>query len=155
MQNNYSREEFFAYMDAWKPVLESSHKVFTQLQGGAMSGIVLIIATIGFNFDNISAIGTFEKWLIGGALVCLILSLGNVLNCVRITDFMEGLLAGIRGRIIFDRLSNVSCTEIENLRNDIARRLVLTQQFYGYAYWCFLIAVTLGIICFISILLRF
>ncbi|MBI3772346.1 MAG: hypothetical protein HY272_06575 [Gammaproteobacteria bacterium] len=155
MQNDYSREEFFAYMDAWKPVLESSHKVFTQLQGGSMSGIVLIIATIGFNFDNISAIGAFEKWLIGGALVCLILSLGNILNCVRITDFLEGLLAGIRSRIIFDRLSDVPYTEVENLRNDIARRLVLTQQFYGYAYWCFLVAVTLGIICFISILLRF
>jgi len=52
MPSNYSREEFFAYMDAWKPVLESSHKVFTQLQGGSMSGIVLIIATIGFNLTT-------------------------------------------------------------------------------------------------------
>jgi hypothetical protein len=155
MTSNYSREEFFAYMDAWKPVLESSHKVFTQLQGGSMSGIVLIIATIGFNFDNISALATFEKWLLCGSLICLILSLGNVLNCVRITDFVEGLLAGIKSRIIFDQLAQVPATEINGVRDEIITRIVSAQRFYGYAYWCFLIAVTLGIFCFISILLRF
>lgn len=154
MSSSYSRDDFFAYMDAWKPVLESSHKVFTQLQGGSMSGIVLIIATIGFNFNNITALAAFEKWMIAGALLCLILSLGNVLNCVRIIDFVEGLLAGIKSRIIFAQLANVPATEINGVRDEIVTRIVSAQRFYGYAYWCFLIAVSLGIVCFISILLR-
>lgn len=144
----------FAYMDAWKPVLEASQKAYTQLQSGSMSGIVLIVATIGFNFDNISKLQGYEKWLLGVSLACLTLALGNILNCVRTINFLEGLFGGIKSRLIFDDQEKIPHAELEKLRGDVLTRFLGIQKYYKYSYWCFFLAVLLGILCFLSIVIR-
>lgn len=154
MQNEHTREELFAYIDAWKAVLEASQKTYIQLQSGSMSGIVLIVATIGFNFDNISKLQGHEKGLLVVALLCLTLALGNILNCVRTTNFLEGLFGGTKSRLIYDDQEIVPHAELEKLRGDVLTRFVGIQKYYTYSYWCFFFAVLLGIFCFFSIMIR-
>lgn len=154
MSKSYPRQDVFDYVEAWKPVIESARRVFSQLQSGSMSGIVLIVATIGFNFDNVSKLHALQKWMIGGALVCLILALGNILNCVWAVDFVEGLMTGVKTRLIMDGKSDLTEEEFITLHQEVFTRLGATQQYHRYSYGCFFVAVGLGILCFLTILIR-
>jgi hypothetical protein len=154
MPAEHPRDEVFAYFEAWKPVLDNLRGLYSQLQTASLSGIVLIIATIGFNFENIKHLHAFEKWLLGLALFCLVLALGNLLNCVNAIDFILSYISGAKSRLLLDQQTLIPHDDLVKCRDDLLSRFVSTQTFYRYSFWCFFLAVLLGVACFISILVR-
>jgi len=155
MSEAYSRDDVFAYLDAWKCSLDTRTALYTRFMAGSLSGIILIVAPIGLSLEQISELGWGQKSLLSASLLLLIFCLGNILNCWRFMVNTGLELEEIRRRLILDRTAEMSGDDMQKLHQELIEKRAVGHEHYPHAYWCFVLAVLLGVVGFFWIIWSF
>ena len=153
-KNELTREEIFTFFKSLKQELDALKDRYDKLYNGAMGGIVIIIATIGLNIDTILKLIWYEKILLGIILLLLLLSAGNILNCITFdTNTRLSLLLKERELILKD-YESLPCKDINDIEVNFISERNRNNQFYTNSFACLLFAILLGVIGFFIILAR-
>jgi len=153
-KNELTREEIFTFFKSLKQELDALKDRYDKLYNGAMGGIVIIIATIGLNIDTILKLIWYEKILLGIILLLLLLSAGNILNCITFdTNTRLSLLLKERELILKD-YESLPCKDINDIEVNFISERNRNNQFYTNSFAFLLFAILLGVIGFFIILAR-
>ena len=155
MSQAYSRDDVFAYLDAWKCSLDTRKALYSRFMAGSLSGIILIVAPIGLSLEQISELGWGQKSLLSASLALLILSLCNILNCWRFVVNTDLELEELRRQLILDQKGEMSRDDMQKLHQELIEKRAVGHQYYPHSYWCFALAVLLGVIGFFWIIWSF
>ncbi|MES1245066.1 MAG: hypothetical protein ABUT39_25905 [Acidobacteriota bacterium] len=142
-------------LSSWKKSLEILEGSYSRYISGAMGGILTIVATIGLSFDKLQQMGWIEKILICGALILLILAVGNLLNCVVFAVNSQLELLQMERAYRLNANAAPSTDELRQLDATLTQGHAVAQRFFAQGYWCIVLAVILAIAGFFTILVRF
>ena len=152
---NYPRDDVFEYLESWIHTLDFRMHVYNRLMAGSMSGIILIVVTIGLNLESVSKFGWFEKTVLCISLFLLLMSLGNILNCWMFVRRSQLHLHDFKRTLILNQVSHVPADEVRDLDQKVRQERERVDEFYRYSYGSFVLAILLGVIAFFVILWRF
>ena len=151
MTDESPAQKFFA---SWKASLEILLVHYSKYAGGAMGGILTIVATIGFNFDKLGTMRWFEKSSLCGTLILLLLAVGNLLNCIVFATNTHLDLLRRERRAAFGETELVSPDALKTLDEELTIKYAAAQRFFAYGYGCISFAVLLAVVAFFIILAK-
>jgi len=155
MATDYDRKDVFTYIEAWEKSLATRKALYNRFIAGSLSGIILIVVTIGFSLEKIPQLGWFGKGLLSISLVLLVLSLGNILNCWRFVIDADIFLQDWKRRLVLDQILKVSEKDVKDNDSALKEARDKAHRYYPNSYITFMLAVLLGILGFFWIIWKF
>ena len=154
-KQSYSCKEALEYCKSWRESLELRRvEIYSKYMSGTMSGIILIVITIGLSFDKLAKFGVFEKSLLAISLVLLIVALGNIMHGNTFTVNAQLNLLALERKFVAANREVIPKSEIDEIEAQLVASRDSAHSYFPYAYWSVVLAIILGIIGFFTILIK-
>ncbi len=153
-KDELTREEVMHYIKAWKESLELRGSYYNKYLSAAIGGIGTLIISVGLNFDLVGSLWWLEKALLIIAMVLLMVSAGNILNCIKFVYNCRLELLDLERSIVLKDQEVIPKERLFQIDNIIKTERYKINIFYQYSYSSVLLAIIVGVLGFLVIIIR-
>lgn len=142
------------YIKAWKESLELRGSYYNKYLSAAIGGVGTLIISVGLNFDLVGNLWWLEKALLIIAMVLLMVSAGNILNCIKFVYNCRLELLDLERNIVLKDKEVIPKEKLLEIDTVIKVERDKVHIFYQYSYSSVLLAIIIGVLGFLIILIR-